>query len=99
MTNAQKIKLDGIEVHANNYVHPTHTAAEKTTKGLYKITVDNLGHVNTATAVTKDDITELGIPGSAPTVDAVMSDTSTNAVQNKVIDNAIKTHKINSDNI
>ena len=28
-----------------------------------------------------------------------MSATSTNAVQNKVIDNAIKTHKINSNNL
>lgn len=96
MTYAQKVKLDGIAVGANNYVHPAHTSA---TKGLYKITVDSLGHVSNTEAVTKADITALGIPGSAPTVDAVMSATSTNAVQNKVIDNAIKTHKINSDNL
>lgn len=31
-------------------------------------------------------------------IDTAMSETSTNAVQNKVIDNAIKTHKINNNN-
>lgn len=96
MTYAQKVKLDGIEVNANNYVHPAHTSA---TKGLYKITVDSLGHVSNTEAVKKEDITALGIPGSAPTVDTVMSATSTNAVQNKVIDNAIKTHKIDHNNL
>lgn len=98
MTYAQKVKLDGIAAGANNYTHPPHTEAKKTTKGLYKITVDDLGHVNTTTAVTKDDIIELGIPGSAPTVDTVMSETSTNAVQNNVIDNAIKTHSVSQSN-
>ncbi len=52
MTNAQKIKLDGIAVGANKTV-----------------------------------------------IDTVMSTTSTNAVQNKVIDNAIKTHKIDGNNL
>lgn len=98
MSPVDKIKLDGIAKGANNYTHPPHTEAKKTTKGLYKITVDDLGHVNTTTAVTKDDIIELGIPGSAPTVDTVMSETSTNAVQNKVIDNAIKTHSVSQSN-
>ena len=41
------------------YVHPTHTAYDK---GLYKIIVDALGHITSATAVVKDDITALGIP-------------------------------------
>ena len=41
------------------YSHPTHDAAEE---GLYKVTVDELGHVIGATAVTKSDITALGIP-------------------------------------
>lgn len=100
MTNAQKIKLDGIEAKANNYTHPSHTAAATTTEdaGLYKIIVDDLGHVTKTTAVDKNDIIALGIPGSAPTVDAAMSETSTNAVQNKVIDSAIKTHKVNNSN-
>ena len=97
MTYAQKVKLDGIEVGANNYTHPAYTSTP--TKALYKINVDGFGHVSGYTEVTKADITALGIPGSAPTVDAAMSETSTNAVQNKVIDNAIKTHKINSNNL
>ena len=97
MTYKQKAKLDGIEAGANKYIHPSYTSTP--TKALYKINVDNHGHVSGYTDVTKSDITALGIPGSAPTVDAAMSATSTNAVQNKVIDNAIKTHKINSDNL
>lgn len=96
MTYAQKVKLDGIAVGANNYTHPSYTSTP--TKALYKINVDGFGHVSGYTEVTKSDITALGIPGSAPTVDAVMSETSTNAVQNKVINNAIYTHKIDANN-
>ena len=43
------------------YTHPTYTSK---TSGLYKVTVDSTGHVSSATAVTKADITGLGIPGS-----------------------------------
>lgn len=80
-TSALLSKLNGIAEGANKYVHPTHTA--HSTSGLYKITVDSLGHVTSATAVTKADITKLGIP--AITVDTAMSTTSTNPVQNKVV--------------
>lgn len=55
------LKLNNIAANANNYTHPTHTAK---TSGLYKITVDSLGHISDATAVSKSDITALGIPGS-----------------------------------
>lgn len=41
------------------YTHPTHTAKSS---GLYKVTVDSQGHVSGATAVSKSDITALGIP-------------------------------------
>lgn len=41
------------------YTHPTYTAKAS---GLYKVTVDGTGHVSGATAVTKADITGLGIP-------------------------------------
>lgn len=100
MSPVDKTKLDGIAAGANNYTHPSHTAAATTAEdaGLYKVIVDNLGHVTKTTAVAKSDIIALGIPGSAPTVDAAMSDTSTNAVQNKVIDNAIKTHSVSQSN-
>lgn len=43
------------------YTHPTHTAYAS---GIYKFTSDGLGHITSATAVTKEDITKLGIPGT-----------------------------------
>lgn len=43
------------------YTHPSYTAKSS---GLYKVTVDGTGHVSAATAVTKADITALGIPAS-----------------------------------
>ena len=61
MSAEDKVKLDGITAGANKYTHPSYTAKGS---GLYKITVDGLGHVSAATAVTKSDITALGIPGS-----------------------------------
>ena len=59
MSAADKTKLDGIAENANNYTHPSYTARAS---GLYKVTVDGTGHVSAATAVTKSDITALGIP-------------------------------------
>ena len=43
------------------YTHPTHTAYAS---GMYKFTSDGLGHITSATAITKEDITKLGIPGT-----------------------------------
>lgn len=106
-------KLKGIDEGANKYTHPTHTAR---TSGLYKITVDSLGHVIAVSAVQKSDITHLGIPDSdttydlasdysnglmsstqysklsgiesganKTTVDATLSSSSANPVQNKIV--------------
>ena len=106
-------KLKGIDEGANKYTHPAHTAR---TSGLYKITVDSLGHVTAVSAVQKSDITGLGIPNSdttyglasaynnglmstaqysklngiesganKTTVDASLSGSSANPVQNKVL--------------
>lgn len=50
------------------YNHPTHT---QHASGLYKVAVDNLGHVTSAEAVTKEDITELGIPAQDTTYEAI----------------------------
>ena len=106
-------KLKGIDEGANKYTHPAHTAR---TSGLYKITVDSLGHVTAVSAVQKKDITSLGIPDSdttydlasdysnglmspaqysklngiesganKTTVDAALSSSSANPVQNKVL--------------
>ena len=59
MSAADKTKLDGVTAGANKYTHPRYTARDS---GLYKVTVDSTGHVSAATAVTKSDITALGIP-------------------------------------
>lgn len=106
-------KLKGIDEGANKYTHPTHTARAS---GLYKITVDSLGHVIAVSAVQKSDITNLGIPSSnttyglasassnglmsstqysklsgiesganKTTVDAALSSSSANPVQNKIL--------------
>ena len=106
-------KLKGIDEGANKYTHPAHTARAS---GLYKITVDSLGHVIAVSAVQKIDITSLGIPDSdttyglasaysnglmspaqysklngiesganKTTVDAALSSSSANPVQNKVL--------------
>ena len=61
MSAADKTKLDGVAAGANNYTHPSYTGQ---VSGLYKITVDNQGHVSAATAVTKNDIIGLGISES-----------------------------------
>lgn len=59
-------KLKGIDEGANKYTHPAYTARAS---GLYKITVDSLGHVIAVSAVQKKDITSLGIPDSDTTYD------------------------------
>lgn len=46
------------------YTHPSYTAKSS---GLYKVTVDTKGHVSATTAVTKADITNLGIPSTNTT--------------------------------
>ena len=57
---------DKITISATDtvYTHPSHTAKSS---GFYKVTVDSLGHVSAATAVTKADITGLGIPAQDTT--------------------------------
>jgi hypothetical protein len=58
-SSTEKTKLAGIDEGANRYVHPSYTARPN---ALYKITVDNTGHISEVTPVTKQDITALGIP-------------------------------------
>lgn len=58
------------------YTHPTYTAKGS---GLYKITVDSTGHVSAVTAVTKSDITALGIPAS---------DTNTHYASGTIVNNS-----------
>lgn len=66
-TNEDKEKLAGL----NNYTHPTYTAQAS---GLYKVTVDATGHVSAVAAVTKADITGLGIPAQDTTYQPATSE-------------------------
>lgn len=66
-TTAEKTKLAGIAEGANKYTHPAYTAKAS---GLYKVTVDATGHVSAVAAVTKGDITALGIPAQDTTYSA-----------------------------
>lgn len=59
-TTEDKEKLAGL----NNYTHPAYT---EQASGFYKVTVDATGHVSAVTAVTKADITGLGIPAQDTT--------------------------------
>lgn len=59
-TTEDKEKLAGL----NNYTHPSYT---QQASGLYKVTVDATGHVSAVQAVTKGDITALGIPAQDTT--------------------------------
>lgn len=107
MTASDKTKLDSIATNANNYIHPNHTAKNN---GLYKVTVDNTGHVSNAISVTKEDITALGIPandtnthytsknvvgGSMATSNTASALTNGNVYLNSVENGAVtSTHKI-----
>ena len=71
LSSTDKTKLDGIAANANKYTHPTYTSK---TSGLYKITVDNTGHVSGASAVSKSDITSLGIPAQDTTYSPATTD-------------------------
>lgn len=67
MSAADKTKLDGISTGANKYIHPTGEAAN-ITLGLYKVATDATSHVKQVTAVTKKDITDLGIADTGSTL-------------------------------
>ena len=58
MSSADKAKLDGIEAEANNYTHPVY---EPKQAGVYRISVDNTGHVATADKMTADELKAEGV--------------------------------------
>lgn len=58
MSSADKAKLDGIEAKANNYTHPVY---EPKQAGVYRISVDNTGHVATADKMTADELKAEGV--------------------------------------
>ena len=58
---------------SDRYEHPTYDVHES---GLYKITVDEFGHVSSVVAVSKDDIVGLGIPAQDTTYEDATAETS-----------------------
>lgn len=61
------------------YTHATDSnrLTTATTSGLYKVAATNQGHIASLTAVTKEDITALGIPGSDTNTDTLVTQTNT----------------------
>lgn len=94
MSSADKAKLDGIEAGANNYTHPVYEAKQA---GLYRISVDNTGHVATADKMTSEELAADGVSPADHTHDlgelADTLETSADAVEdaNTVMVGAIVT--------
>lgn len=82
MSSADKAKLDGIEAGANNYTHPEYEAKQA---GLYRISVDNTGHVATADKMTSEELAAEGVSPADHTHDlgelVDTLDTSADAVE------------------
>ena len=72
-TTAEKDKLETVEANANFYEHPVHTSYSS---ALYKVTVDESGHISGAILAEKEDIVALGIPAQDTTYDTEISDLS-----------------------
>ena len=72
-TTSEKDKLATVEANANFYEHPVHTSYDL---GLYKVTVDDEGHVSGAILAVKEDIVALGIPAQDTTYEEEISDLS-----------------------
>lgn len=79
-TQIEKDKLAGIATGANAYTHPAYTAK---TSGLYKVTVDASGHVSAVAAVTKTDITALGIPAQDTNTTYAVATSTTDGLMSK----------------
>lgn len=93
MSPADKEKLDTVEKNANAYTHPTRSADASDSEGLYKITVNALGHVSKTTAVTNADIDPL------VTVDSTLNTYSTHPVSGAAVNKYINSKKITTDNL
>lgn len=80
----------------NNYVHPAGSAPSKAS-GLYKFSTDSTSHVASVTAVTKTDITNLGIADASATPKAFYIGSKYDYEQVVILlwkDSAIATHRI-----
>ena len=89
-TTNQFLTKAGTWEGAEVYSHPAYTPYAE---GLYKITVDNRGHVSTATTVVKADITALGIPAQDTTYEF---DGTYNSSSNKAATVSSITSRINA---
>lgn len=80
----------------NNYVHPAGSAPSKSS-GFYKFSTDSTSHVASVTAVTKQDITDLGI-ADADTTPKVVNIGDKSDYEYVVIllwkDNEVATHRV-----
>lgn len=54
----------GISIGTGNVINHSNSVTAVTTAGLYKVKYDAQGHITGTSAITKADITGLGIPGS-----------------------------------
>lgn len=72
-TTSEKDKLATVEDYANFYEHPAHDSHDL---GLYKVAVDDEGHVSDVALVEKEDIVALGIPAQDTTYEEEISDLS-----------------------
>lgn len=80
----------------NNYVHPAGSAPSKAS-GFYKFSTDSTSHVASVTAVTKSDITDLGIADASTTPKAFYIGRKNDYEQVVILlwkDSAIATHRI-----
>lgn len=78
MSAADKVKLNSIASNANNYTHPSTHPANMIT-----------GLASVATSGSYNDLTDKPTIPASSTVDSELSSTSTNPVQNKVINAAL----------
>lgn len=61
-TSEYKDKLDKIE---GSYSHPSYSSCSL---GIYKISVDNLGHISQTTPISKTDLTSMGLQSKIETI-------------------------------
>ena len=61
---------------AYDHASDSNKVSSSSTSGLYKIAVTSEGHIASVVSVQKSDITNLGIPGSAPVQDVQIASTS-----------------------
>ena len=89
-TTAEKNKLAGIAENANNYTHPSsHAATMINEDAAHRFVTDTEKATWNAKSDFSGSYTDLTNKPTIPTVDAALSSTSTNAIQNKAVNSAL----------